>query len=215
MGDASRTEGGRVGLTGGIATGKSTAGRLFRNLGIPVVDADQVARDVVAPGSPGIEAVVQAFGPAVRLPDGRLDRAALAQLTFGDRQNRARLESILHPLIAAEAWRRLDAALARGTAPYALYEAALLVETGFYRALDALIVVTAPAGVQRARLGRRDGLAPEQVEQRLAAQATEADKCALADYVIRNDGDVQALAEEVGKVDAALRARFGALGWKR
>ncbi len=198
-----------VGLTGGIASGKSTVARLFGALGVPVVDADEVARDVVAPGTEGLREVTAAFGPGVLSADGALDRAALGAVVFADSTARKRLEAITHPRIAIESGRRLAQATASG-APYALYEAALLVENGSYKMFAALIVVTAPEDVQRARIASRDGLNATQAQARIAAQAPIAAKVAVADWVIDNAGGSAALEARVQVVHAEILARFGA-----
>jgi len=197
-----------VGLTGGIASGKSTVARLFGALGVPVVDADAVARDIVAPGSEALREIAAAFGGAV-IVDGALDRAALGARVFADPDARRRLEAITHPRIAAESGRRLASALAGG-APYALYEAALLVENGAYKMFPALVVVTAPEDVQRARIAARDGLDAAQAQARIAAQAPVAAKVAVADWVIENAGDLAALEARVRAVHDAILARFAA-----
>jgi dephospho-CoA kinase len=197
-----------VGLTGGIASGKSTVARLFGALGVPVVDADAVARDIVAPGSDALREIAATFGDAV-IVNGALDRAALGARVFADTDARRRLEAITHPRIAAESGRRLALALAGG-APYALYEAALLVENGAYKMFPALVVVTAPEDVQRARIAARDGLDAAQAQARIAAQAPVAAKVAVADWVIENAGDRAALEARVNDVHAAILARFPA-----
>jgi len=198
-----------VGLTGGIASGKSTVARLFGALGVPVVDADQVARDVVAPGSDGLREVAAAFGPGVLATNGALDRAALGAVVFADSAARKRLEAITHPRIAIESGRRLAQASAAGAA-YVLYEAALLVENGSYEMFAALIVVTAPEDVQRARILSRDGLDATQAQARIAAQAPIAAKVAVADWVIDNGGGSAALEARVQAVHGEILARFGA-----
>lgn len=203
-----------VGLTGGIASGKSTVARLFGALGVPVVDADAVAREIVAPGTDGLREVLAAFGESMLAPDGTLDRAALGAVVFADPAARKKLEAITHPRIALESGRRLAAATASG-APYALYEAALLVENGAYRMFPALIVVTAPEEVQRVRIAARDGLDAEQVQARIAAQAPVAAKIAVADWVIENVGDLAALETRVREVHEAVLARFGKKGDSR
>lgn len=196
-----------VGLTGGIASGKSTVARLFGALGVPVVDADVVARDVVAPGTDGLRAVVAAFGDGVLSADGMLDRPALGAIVFADGEARKRLEAITHPRIAIESGRRLAEAGASG-APYVLYEAALLVENGAYKMFPALIVVTAPDDVQRARIAARDGLDDAQAQARIAAQAPVAAKTAVADWVIENGRDLAALEHRVREVHEAVLQRF-------
>ncbi|MEO0326357.1 MAG: dephospho-CoA kinase [Myxococcota bacterium] len=198
-----------VGLTGGIASGKSTVGARLRALGVPVVDADALAREVVAPHTPGLAAVVQAFGESVLTAEGELDRKALGALVFADEAARKRLEAITHPRIAAAGQARL-AELATHPAPYRVYEAALLVENGLHRAFPALVVVAAREETQLARLRARDGLDEAAARARLAAQLPLADKIAVATDVLHNDGDRATLLAAVDALDATLRARFEA-----
>lgn len=199
-----------VGLTGGIASGKSAVARLLAARGIPVVDADQVARDVVAPGTEGLAEVVAAFGAEVLGADGALDRKRLGARVFGDAEARARLGAITHPRIAAESARRL-AALAGTGAPYAVYEAALLVENGAYRMFPLLVAVCAPEPARIARVRARDGLDEGEARARLGAQAPDADKRAVADFVVENDGSLAELEGKVAELDRAIRARLEAM----
>lgn len=185
-----------IGLTGGIACGKTTVARLLAERGAIVIDADQIARDVVAPGSDGLAAVRAAFGDGVIGDDGALDRPALGRAVFGDAGARARLEGILHPRIAAESVRRISAALADDP-PLVVYDAALLVETGRADAFRPLVVVTAPPAVQRARLIERDGLDADAADARLAAQMPIDEKARYADHLIDNGGTREALAARV------------------
>jgi len=196
------------GLTGNIGTGKSTVARLFAEHGVPVVDADQVARDVVAPGTAGLAEVAGRF-PGVLTPQGELDRKALAELVFSDAQERAALNAILHPLIGREVRARLDRLAARGQ-PVALYEAALIVENGLHHGLDGLIVVTAPVEEQIVRLAARDGMAEREARARIAAQLPAPEKVKVADFVIENTGAPELLRAQVSRVVDALRG-----GWQR
>jgi len=197
------TEGLRlIGLTGGIGTGKSTVARLLSARGIPVIDADQLARLAVEPGQPALDDIRAAW-PETIAPDGRLDRKALGAIVFADAQARQRLERILHPRIA-ELARQRSAALARAGHVVAFYEASLLVETGRHRELDDLVVVDAPEDVRIARVAARDGLTPEQVRARIAAQAPMSEKRRLAAFVVDNSGDVTALEAKVTALLAAL-----------
>ncbi len=198
-----------VGLTGGIACGKSAAAERFRALGIDVVDADQVARDLVEPGTEGLSEIVTAFGHEVLRDDGTLDREKLGARVFGDDAARARLNGILHPRIAAESGTRLAKAAATD-APYAIYDAALLVENGSYRMFAGLVVVTCDEETQRARLMARNGYSAEEAQARIRAQMPLTEKVAVADYVIDNRGTMADLDREVTRVHAALVARFGA-----
>lgn len=184
------------GLTGGIACGKSAAAAIFASLGVAVVDADQLSRDVVLPGSEGLRAVVAAFGEGVLTDAGALDRKRLGEIVFADAEKRRALEAIMHPRIFMEGRARIESF--EGTdAPYVLYEAALLVETGGYKGFDGLVVVAAHEDVQIARVMARDGLDEAGARARLAAQLPVARKVEVADVVIWNDGDLAALREAV------------------
>jgi len=196
-----------VGLTGGIACGKSTVAAMFRRLGVPIVDADQVARDVVAPGTPGLAAVVEAFGPGVLAPDGSLDRKRLGEVVFGDPAARARLNAITHPRIAAESARRMGE-LRDDPSLYTIYEAALLVENGLARAFEALVVVSVEPATQLRRLTERDGVDEETARARIEAQLPLSEKEAAADYVIRNDGTTADTERRVEEVHRALVERI-------
>jgi dephospho-CoA kinase len=196
-----------VGLTGGIASGKSTVGKLFRALGVGVVDADEVAREIVLPGSPGLEAVVEAFGRDVLDASGALDRKALGARIFADVAKRKTLEAITHPRIFARSMELLGEH-AREGGVYAMYEAALLVENQSYRMFQALVVVAAKRETQLERIARRDGLSAVEAEARLDAQLPLEKKVAVADHVIWNDGDLPALQLAVRDVHEALVRRF-------
>ncbi len=198
-----------VGLTGGIACGKSTVAAIFVELGVPVVDADQIAREVVAPGSEGLAEVVREFGADVLGPDGALDRKALGAIVFADEARRRRLESITHPRIAARSMERFGELAASADAAYGIYEAALLVENGSHRMFAALVVVAATPAAQLARLIARDGLDEGAARARIAAQLPIEQKRALADHVIDNDGDRASLAARTREVHDALARRFG------
>ena len=192
-----------VGLTGGIASGKSTVARLIAGRGIPVLDADQLARQAVEPGQPALAEIARLWPQAIS-GDGRLDRRALGAIVFADGAARARLEAILHPRIAALADQQAAALAAQGH-PLAFYEASLLVETGRHRHLDGLVVVTVTPETQLARATARDGLSPEEARARIAAQLPLADKLAVATFVIDNDGSVEATDAQVARLLAGLR----------
>ncbi len=193
------------GLTGGIGSGKSTVGKMLRERGAEVVDADEVARAVVQPGSEGLARVVEAFGADILDASGALDRKQLGAHVFADPAARARLNAITHPLIAAETARRLGALRDRGI-DRAFYEAALLVENGAHKALDGLITVEASEATQRARIEARDGLTAAEVERRLAAQTSNAARREAAELVIVNDGSLEALAAKVDRLWSRLQA---------
>jgi dephospho-CoA kinase len=196
-----------IGLTGGIASGKSSVSRALRELGVVVVDADEIAREVVAPGSEGLREVEAAFGPSVLSSDGSLNREKLAAVVFGDEAARKRLQGITHPRIGRLSAERIAAGLL-SSAPYVVYDAPLLVEVGAHRGLDALIVVAASEATQVARAQVRDGAEEAAVRARIAAQLPLAQKTAVADYVIDNDGSLDDLQRRVREVHAAILARF-------
>jgi dephospho-CoA kinase len=184
-----------VGLTGGIATGKSSVAAILREeLSLPVIDADQVSRDITARGTPGLAWVVEAFGEDVLNTDGSLDRRALGSLVMSQPHRRKQLEGITHPLIREEIQARLTA-LERGGAAVAVVEAALLVETGSHEHYDRLLVVTCSPDVQRARLMSRNQYSAEEAERWVEAQMPLEQKEAMATAVIRNDGDLEQLRE--------------------
>jgi len=187
-----------VGLTGGIGSGKSTVSAMLRELGATVIDADQVARDVVAPGSPALQDIARRF-PGVVDAQGRLDRAALAARVFADPSERRALEAITHPRIRAEVARRQQA-LARSGVPVAIYDAALLIENGLHHGLDGVILVSAPEAVQRARLAARDGLDEAAVSARLAAQMPLADKRVHATWEVDNGGTLEETRTQVQRI---------------
>ncbi len=183
----------RIGLTGGIGSGKSTVAGLLAARGALVVDADRIAREVVEPGTGGLAAVVDAFGPGVLTADGALDRAALASIVFSDPEARARLDAIVHPLVRA----RAEEVVAQAP-PHAVVvqDVPLLVETGQAGRYDLVLVVEADLETRVARLVRR-GLDEEDARARIAAQATDQQRRAVADVVLDNSGDPEALAAQV------------------
>jgi dephospho-CoA kinase len=187
-----------VGLTGGIASGKSLVGEHFGRLGIGVIDADQVARDVVAPGQPGLDALVQRFGADILEADGSLARRRMRERVFADAGERAALEAILHPLIHAELARRRDAL----PGEYRLLMIPLLARTGMRRLVNRVLVVDAPEEVQLERLTRRDGITPELAQRMLAAQDTRRQRLAIADDVLLNDGPAERLEGLVAQLHA-------------
>lgn len=194
-----------IGVTGGVASGKSAVTRRFEALGVVVADADLAARESVAPGSVGLAAVVEAFGASVLADDGSLDRAAMRQRVFGDEPARRRLESIVHPLVRAQLRRECEAA----AGPYALAAIPLLAEGGgrtAYPWLQRILVVDASADLQRARLIRRDGIDAALAERMIDAQASRAQRLAIADDVIVNDGGLDLLDEMVVSLDRRYRA---------
>jgi dephospho-CoA kinase len=186
----------KIGLTGGVGVGKSTVAALLEKRGARIIDADQLAREVVQPGTGGLEAVVARFGGRVVSPDGRLDRAALAEIVFADPAARADLNAIVHPLVRQRA-RKLMADAPPGTV--IVYDVPLLVENKLADDFDAVVVVEAPFELRIARLIER-GLSEAQARARMASQATDAQRRAIANYVLINDGSTEALVANVDEL---------------
>ena len=186
-----------VGLTGGIGSGKTAVARLLAARGAVVVDADALAREVVAPGTPGLARVVAEFGPEVLGPDGGLDRARLAAVVFADPAARERLNAIVHPLVAAR-----SAELAGAAPPGAVivHDVPLLVENNLAAAYDLVLVVEAPPQARISRLRESRGMTEEDIRARMSAQASDEQRRAVADVVIDNGGDMARLAAEVDRV---------------
>ncbi len=196
-----------VGLTGGIATGKSTLAAALRDLGIPVIDADQLARRVVEPGTPALAAIGEAF-PGVIGADGRLDRKGLGARVFGDEAGRRRLEAITHPAIRA-AMVAETARLASQGHDLVFYDTPLLYEVGLDQAMALVVVVSAPREAQLRRLAARDGLSTADAEARLRAQLPVEEKAARADVVVDNADETAPLAPRAARLLADLRAGLG------
>ncbi len=193
-----------VGLTGGVATGKSTVSAMFRALGCVVIDADVLAREVVEPGEPAYAAIVEAFGRTVLQPDGRLDRKALGAIVFADPEKRKRLEAITHPEIRARFAARLAELAEQGFVGIVIFDAPVMIESGNYRNMDRLVVVTSDRAAQMARQRRRDRLGAEDASRRIRSQMPVEDKAKLADYVIDNSGELRATEARVREVHRAL-----------
>ncbi len=194
-----------IGVTGGVASGKSEVTRRFEMLGVVVADADVAAREAVAAGSDGLAEVVRVFGPEVLAGNGNLDRAAMRKRVFTDAAARAELESIIHPRVRA----RLHALCETADGPYAVAAIPLLAEGGgraAYPWLDRILVVDVPEAVQRERLMRRDGVDAALAGSMITAQATRAQRLAVADDVIVNDGPLEALDAHVQALDRRYRA---------
>jgi dephospho-CoA kinase len=191
-------------MTGGVASGKSTVAALLRTLGAVVVDADALAREVVGPGTPGLEAVVAEFGPEMLGPDGGLDRPRLGALVFADPERRTALERIVHPLVRARA-----AEIEAAAPPDAIvvHDIPLLVETGQGSAFDEVLVVDVPVEVQVERAVRDRGWSEEEARSRIAAQASREERLAVATYVVDNAGTVEDLRQRVAEVFAELTGR--------
>jgi dephospho-CoA kinase len=186
----------RIGLTGGIGSGKSTVSRLLGEHGAVVVDADVIAREVVAPGTPGLAAIVEAFGPTVLAADGSLDRPGLAAVVFADPQARRRLDGIVHPLVRARAGELEAAAPADAVV---VHDVPLLAETGQGSSYDLVVVVEADPAVRVARLVQR-GLTADDARARIAVQATDEQRRAIADVVLDNSGTPEQLAGQVERL---------------
>ncbi|HEC17679.1 MAG TPA: dephospho-CoA kinase [Sedimenticola sp.] len=182
-----------IGLTGGIGSGKTTVCKLFSDLGVPIIDADLAAREVVEPGRPGLDRIVRHFGPEVLTPDGALDRAKLRERVFSDETARKELERILHPLIRA----RMNDQLARLQAPYVILAIPLLLEAGQRDQVDRVLVIDAGESQQIARACRRDGQDEARVRAILKAQCSRKDRLAAADDVIYNTGGLEELKPQV------------------
>jgi dephospho-CoA kinase len=199
-----------VGLTGGIASGKSTVSRQLVALGCRLVDADVLAREVVAPEAPAWRAIVEAFGPGVLQPDGQLDRKRLGAIVFADPARRRALEAITHPAIAARRRAILEAWVAEGFDGLVVQDTPLLIEVGAAASVDRVLVAYADPAVQVERLMRRDGLDRAEAERRIASQMPLADKVRRAHYVVDTSGTPEETAAQVRAVHAALVAEHRA-----
>lgn len=194
----------RVGLTGGIASGKTTVSGMLAELGAVLIDADRLAREVVAPGTPGLRRVVEAFGPQILTPEGEMDRAQMGAIVFADAERRRELEAIIHPLVRA---RGAELERAAGTEAIVVHDIPLLVETGQADSFDAVIVVDVPEEVQIDRMVRNRGWSVDDARSRIAAQASRTQRRAVATYVIDNAGTRELLRDRVAEVFGALSRR--------
>jgi dephospho-CoA kinase len=194
-----------VGLTGGIGSGKTTVARLLAQRGAIVVDADELAREALRPGTRGFEQVWALFGDEVVTPDGELDRSSIAAIVFTDEEKRRALESITHP----EVFRLLAEAVEwhRNTDNVVVFDAPLIIETGFHEACDVVVVVTASEERRIERLQRDRGMTPAEASVRIAAQIGADEREAVADVVIENDGDLSTLEHQIDVLWASLAAR--------
>lgn len=191
----------RVGLTGGVASGKSTVAAMFVELGAVLIDGDALAREVVARGTPGLAQVVEEFGTELLTPEGELDRPALGRIVFSDEAARRRLEAITHPLIF-ERYAELEAAAPAGA--LVVHDIPLLAESGRADTFDAVVVVDVPVEVQIERMVRDRGWTREEAEARIAAQAGREDRLAIATYVVDNTGSLEDLRVRVEEVYGEL-----------
>lgn len=197
----------RVGLTGGIGAGKSEVSRLLAGYGAVVVDSDRIAREVVEPGTPGLAAVVEAFGESVLTPEGRLDRPRLGSIVFADQEKLKTLNAIVHPLVRA---RSAELEAAAGDDAIVVHDVPLLAENGLAPLYDLVVVVDAAPQTQLARLTALRGMPEEEARARMAAQATREQRLAVATLVIDNDGPLEALEPQVRTVWRELTARAAA-----
>ena len=187
-----------IGLTGGIASGKSEVSRLFEELGIPIIDTDQISRELVEPGSAALREIVDHFGDSVLNNDGSLDRKHLGRIIFASKQQRERLEDILHPRIRDEVGRRLKGL----DAPYAVVVIPLLVETRYPISVDRILVIDAPRELQLQRLVQRNGISAAEADNIISAQAANSERLAAADDVLSNSGTLEELRAEVKRLHA-------------
>ena len=194
----------RVGLTGGIGTGKSEVSRRLASYGAVVIDADAVAREVVAPGTPGLAEVVQAFGPEVLRSDGTLDRDRLGELVFADESLRMKLNAITHPRVGE---RMAELERQAGGAPVIVHDVPLLAENHLAGSFDEVVVVDVPPRIQAERLARERGMSKDQAEARMGAQASREERLAVATIVVDNSGSLAELDREVGELWTELRRR--------
>ncbi|MFJ8161471.1 dephospho-CoA kinase [Streptomyces sp. NPDC096136] len=197
----------KVGLTGGIGAGKSEVSRLLAGYGAVVVDADRIAREVVEPGTPGLAAVVEAFGACVLTADGTLDRPKLGAIVFADQEKLRTLNAIVHPLVGA---RSAELERAAGPGAIVVHDVPLLTENGLAPLYDLVVVVDAAPGTQLARLTALRGMTEEEARARMAAQATREQRLGVATLVIDNDGPLEALEPQVRRVWEQLTARAAA-----
>ncbi|GBD26023.1 Dephospho-CoA kinase [bacterium HR30] len=186
-----------IGLTGGIGTGKSAAAQILAELGAEVIDADKVAHEMYAPGTPGWNAVVSAFGSDIVGPEGIIDRKKLGAIVFADPKERRRLEGILYPLVTAEIRRRIEALRSRGNVRVVVVEAALLIEAGWHELVDQVWLVTAQPKLVLERLQQQRGMSPQEIAARQQAQTNEETKRAFAHVVVENSGTLEELRERL------------------
>jgi dephospho-CoA kinase len=194
-----------IGLTGGIASGKSLVAELFRRLGAAVIDSDSIAREVVEPGTTGWQSVVAEFGQDILAPDSTIDRAKLGRIIFSDRERRNTLNAILHPRIINTIRERVAALGRQYPEALVVTDIPLLIECGLQHEFDAVIVVWSPVELQRKRLMKRDGLSAAEAQQRIDAQMALNEKQAHATYVIKNDGSEKQTEEQVKKIFLTIK----------
>ena len=195
-----------VGLTGGIATGKSTVSEMLRRRGAVIIDADVLAREVVAPGEPALATIAEEFGRDVIAADGTLDRPRLGAIVFADPTRRKRLEAITHPAIHERFARRVAELVEQGFAGLVFFDAAVMIESGSYKLMERMVVVVTDEPTQIARQMARDRVSREEAERKIRSQMPLSEKAKLADYVIDNSGDRAGTEAQVDRVWQALLA---------
>ena len=196
----------RVGLTGGIATGKSTVGAMFVELGCHLIESDQITHQLFEPGQAVYAAVVKQFGNRILAPDGTIDRRILGDIVFKDRQARAKLNGLVHPAIIQRQQEWLQEMEAQDPHGIAIVDAALMIEVGTYKNYDKVIVVTCSPEMQRERLRARSALSEEEIESRIRSQMAAEEKIKYADFVIDNSGSIESTRVQVETVYQQLRA---------
>ena len=194
----------RIGLTGGIGSGKSTVCDIFRELGVPIIDSDEIARDLVEPGTPALQQITRLFGTQVLLEDGHLDRAQMRELVFGSECKREQLESLLHPLIRQEMQRQISTL----NTPYVILAIPLLLEKQWQQQLDRVLVIDCSEAQQRERANKRDGSSLQTIERIIASQIQREDRVSAADDIIDNSGALDSLHAQVER----LHHRYLTLG---
>ncbi|MDE0331834.1 MAG: dephospho-CoA kinase [Nitrospinae bacterium] len=197
----------KVGLTGGIASGKTTVSGMFRELGFPIIDADLIAREVVAPGSRALQAIVDAFSEEILTDDKSLNRARLGEIVFSDPARKKVLENILHPAIIAEQDRRLRDLEREGRTPVAIVDAAVMIESGSWRRFDSIVVVDCDESQQISRLRQRNAMNEEEAIRRINAQMPLSEKVKYADHVIDNRGSIDDTRKQVEELMKLLSGK--------
>ena len=195
----------RVGLTGGISTGKSTVGLMFVELGCQLIDSDRITHQLLEPGQAVHEAVVKEFGERILAADGIIDRPILGEIVFKDPQARAKLNSLIHPAVIQRQQEWLKEMEATDPGGVAIVDAALMIEVGTYKSYDKVIVVTCSPEIQKQRLLARSGLSEEQIEARVRSQMPMEEKVKFADFAIDNSGDRSTTRRQVEEVNSKLR----------
>ena len=195
----------RVGLTGGIAAGKSTAGRMFAELGCHLINSDDITHQLFEPGQAVHSAVAGAFGKRILAPDGRIDRRILGEIVFSDPAARAKLNGLVHPAVIQRHREWLEEKEQQDPQGVAIVDAALMIEVGTYKNYDKIIVVTCTPGIQRQRLRTRSNLTEEQIDARILAQMPMEEKVKFADFVIDSSGDLSKTRRQVEEISSKLQ----------